>query len=280
MGVQQLNENRERLMSAKEDFETAYLKPDPFAYYQAYAPTRLSIVEYPAALVRAARSFGLADGPVIDMGCGYGTLGALLRTERDIEAVYKAYLAGEVVESETAKPEIVGVDHSPQALASAERSGLIDDGLALDLNSGPPEFPGNMNLEGSIGVCCAVLGYVQPRALRAAFDLIRPRIAFVTCVTWLADEFCDAFVGSLFNVTEISRAPLFQRWATPGEKVRMPGALVQDAHRANCYVLSRGHPPIDVLTDCVEDLRRRRAASTWLAAEWLSAELQVPEVAN
>jgi SAM-dependent methyltransferase len=262
-------------MAVKADFDAVYAESQPFAYYRAYSPTRLSIVEYLAALVQASRRAGLAAGPVIDVGCGYGTLGALLRTDFTMEQVYELYTAGNAITVNPVTghaPVVVGVDQSYRAILSAEAEGLIDRSLRVDLNE-EPELLTNLCAEDGIVVCCAVLGYVRPEALLVALDALRPRLAFVTCVTWLAAEFCDMFAASSLSFTQVSRRPLFQRWATPGEEVEMPAALMQGAHRANCYVLSNGSVPMSMLVKCVEDLRAIRATNAWLAAGRSSAEL-------
>ena len=254
-------------MAFKERFSATYACVDPIPYYRAYAATRLSIVEYPAALVRTARELDLARGPVVDLGCGYGTLGALLRTGRDIEGVYAAYMEGEVLRCSPDRahdPVITGVDQSRPALDAARHARLIDSGLERDLN-GRQTFPAALG-ENSIVSCCAVLGYVRPQALRVAIEQIRPRIAFVTCVTWIGAEFRGVFRKSPYTITKINRLPLFQRWATPREGRQMPAALINGAHRADAYLLSLGEVSLEPLVQQVEATRARRAASHWLAA--------------
>jgi len=254
-------------MRAKESFADVYNAPTPIPYYRGYAATRLSIVEYGAALVDAALDADLADGPVIDLACGYGTLGALLRTPLGIEGIYASYLQGRELRVQAARggrPRIIGVDSSAEALSAALGAGLIDEGLELDLNSPPATLPGYG--EGSIAVCCAALGYVQPRHLAALLEAIRPRLAIVTCVTWLKGEFLRAFDGGGYRAIQLNRRPLFQRWATAGEEARMTPHLIDGAHRSDCFALSMKEPPLDRLRDRLAAVRASRAKSRWLAA--------------
>lgn len=255
------------LMAAKEPFDDTYTAQDPLPYYESYAATRLSIVEYPATLVRAMVDLGIARGPVVDLGCGYGTLGVLLRTGLDIEGVYSAYLGGDaphLPERLDYSPHIIGVDKSLAALLAAQKAGFVSEGIALDLDASPLDIPDYGR--DVIASCCAVLGYVQPVALRIALDTLRPRVAIITCVTWLVAELCQAFAGSDYEMTRLSDVPIFQRWATSGEELRMPDALIQEAHRAHCFVLSTDVVPATVLKERVECLRAQRAGNTWLAA--------------
>lgn len=263
-------------MAFKEKFAATYSYSDPIPYYRAYAATRLSIVEYPAALVRTARELDLAAGPVVDLGCGYGTLGALLRTGLEIEDIYAAYLEGEVLRcspDRAYEPAITGVDQSRPALAAAQDAKFIDCGLARDLNE-RGTFPVALSKD-SIVACCAVLGYVRPQALRSAIEQIRPRIAFVTCVTWIGAEFRGVFMESAYTITQVNTLPLFQRWATSREERQMPTALISGAHRADCYVLSRGEMPLGPFVEQVEATRARRAVSQWFAADRSDASCEL-----
>jgi SAM-dependent methyltransferase len=254
-------------MAKKESFTDAYQAADPIHYYSRYAPTRLSIAEYVAALIREIVELGLASGPVVDLGCGYGTLGALLRANLDVEGVYASYLAGRrlrLPERTSYEPTIIGVDRSAAALKAAKLDRLIDDGRAMDLNS--TDFEATGFGADAIAVCTAVLGYVQPATLMEAIAAMRPRLAIVTCVTWLAAEFEEASHRQPYAVVQLNRRPLFQRWATAVEESQMPEALIEGAHRADCFLLSSQPVPVNRLAETVEELRARRAASTWLAA--------------
>jgi SAM-dependent methyltransferase len=251
-------------MGEKESFAEVYEATEAGSYYRAYAPTRLSIVEYAATLVRTAVDLG-CDGPVLDLGCGYGTLGLLLRTELGISEAYGEYLAGRAPRAPNGPhvPTIVGFDRSATAPAAALRDGLLDRFEVIDLNALPPGT--SEHGADAIVVCTAVLGYVHPRALRAVLDRLRPRIAIVTCVTWLMPEFLEA-LGEECTVAKLNRLPLFQRWATPGEELRMPNALVEGAHRAECFLLSREPLPVASFRAELERVRRQRADDRWLAA--------------
>lgn len=255
------------LMAKKESFSDAYESGDPRLYYRRYAPTRLSVAEYPAALVRRIAELGIARGPVIDLGCGYGTLGALLRTDLDIEAVYASYLAGSELRLPLDKsytPSIIGIDRAGAALAAARRAHLVDGAYQLDLNS--PEL-GNCDFGAeAIAVCTAALGYVRPAALMRAIVKMRPRLAVVTCVTWLAEEFGRAAREQPYPVMRLNRQPLFQRWATAEETAQMGDALIAGAHRADCFLIGEETAFATALAETVERLQAERGASAWLAA--------------
>lgn len=246
----------------KTSFEDVYYQTDPFPYYARYSETRLSIVEYPAALLRHCLENGFIEGPIFDFGCSYGTLGALLRTDLGIEGLYHLYEAGRLPEAcHRPGPLIVGIDRSRSALASARRSCFVDMGIAMDLNA--PGFWA-WNSGGAIS-CSALLGYVGPLGFRTCVDRLAPATAFVTCVTWVADAFLQAMEGSRYRLMRLNQLPVFQRWATEAELRLMPDCLIEKAHRADVFVLSRGPLPENDLGEVVESVRRRRASSAWLA---------------
>lgn len=255
------------LMAKKESFADVYCASSPVPYYQRYAPTRLSIVEYAAVLVGAINDLGLADGPVVDLGCGYGTLGVLLRTGLDIEGTYSTYLDARDVRvpaEPSPIPTVVGIDQSASALSAALSAGLIDKAVTMDLNS--PRFRPSEFGSQAVAVCTAVLGYVRPSALLATLSAIRPRFAIVTCVTWLASEFVRTFRGQDLTIAKLNRRPLFQRWATPNEESHMAEVLIDSAHRAECFLLSTDPIPVNLLGERIETLRAVRGESAWLAA--------------
>lgn len=257
-----------RRMAAKESYDDVYRPDHPTPYYCRYAATRLSVVEYPAALLRLALRLGLFSGPILDLGCGYGALGYLIRTGRDIESLYRRHLSEEGVHGDPLEidrqREIIGVDRSLGPLQFASNAALVDRAIQMDLNA-HAFCPTKIGRECAVS-CSALLGYVYPSSLRTVLDILRPSIAFVTCVSWLSQEFHAAFEDCDFEVIKLSGPPVFQRWATESELTDMPDALIAGAHRADCYAISGRSLPERKLRECVEIERARRAKSTWLGA--------------
>jgi hypothetical protein len=268
-------------MAAKESFDAAYAGPTAAPYYRLYEPTRLSIVEYAAGLVRFLyKDKGNEDQQsseqIIDLGCAFGTMGMLLRSGLRLEQIYRSYIDGEQrlpAADIDFSPSILGVDSSRPAIAEALRLRTIDSGVVCDLNA-VGALAGQRSSE-AIAVCTAVLGYVTPAALSDVVARVMPRAAVVTCVTWLCDELDAAFTDSPYMLCQLTETPVFQRWATPGEETKMSGALVAGAHRAHCFVLSTDPDrlPTAELASVVEALRYRRGLDPWLAAGRSSCEL-------
>ena len=133
------------------DFSSLYDQADPRAYFRTLAPLDYRQPALLAAyLERHAGTLAAFRGKqrlrVLDFACGYGALGALLRHELTLEALYAYFSedpAGEAIEADRRffaarrkadlAIELGGLDIARRAIAYARACGLIDQGFVVDL---------------------------------------------------------------------------------------------------------------------------------------------------
>ena len=145
----------------KDDFDRVYDLDDPRPYYQGLRPSDYRMPEYVAAWLRARRDVVAAargrSGPLrlLDFGCGFGAIGALLRHEIDMPDLYRHYAgawrpaegranwepdraAFAARRRQDSGFEIGGLDLAANALDYARHLGFIDRAFAEDVVTHPP----------------------------------------------------------------------------------------------------------------------------------------------
>ena len=178
----------------KHDFSPLYNRPDPRAYYQALRPLDYCLPAFACLIfLRCAEWLArLRDKPgikVVDLCCGYGVNGALLRHEVELDELYSRYddpehtatphetLRGHdrkfFAEREQDSPidEIVGVDIADRALDYAEDVGLIDTGVAVDLekDSLPDDLREHL-ADADLITVTGGIGYLSKNTIRRIYE--------------------------------------------------------------------------------------------------------------
>jgi hypothetical protein len=147
-------------LSGKADFDDIYNRPDARAYYQELGAHGYAIPQHAAnvlsPLVRERSQFGGADTvTVLDVCCSYGVGAALLKSDLTLDDLYAHYAAPErrgtplddLVRADTELleehllldgPRVIGLDIADQAIEYAIRTGLLDDGVAENLEECDP----------------------------------------------------------------------------------------------------------------------------------------------
>ena len=176
-------------------FERVYDLDDPSPYFNTIGPAEYRM---PAALVGALKAI---HGPlcalrgagetlrVLDFACGYGAIGALLRHDLSMAALYAryaerqwqpadgrrywdddiAFFAG--LRAETAAFEIGGVDIAGNALAYAAALGFVDRAFPENLVDDAPSDGLRRFLEGGhLVVESGALGVLLPQAFARVLD--------------------------------------------------------------------------------------------------------------
>jgi hypothetical protein len=143
----------------KADFGTIYDQPDPRAYYRTLEPFDYRIPQYGAELfarLLQARSPAAAHGPrVLDVCCSYGVVATLMKTRRDISAIYAHYreaaeqdlTSDELIEADRqllqqhdgpGRPSVIGLDVAANAVAYALATQALDAGAVENLEVDEP----------------------------------------------------------------------------------------------------------------------------------------------
>ena len=145
--------------SAKESFDHIYNQPIPHGYFTTLGgldyeiPSNAKpVLQSVIAGLREAR--GIAVPTVLDLGCSYGINGALLKYDLEVADLVSRYRGrelngtpvGSVIGEDArffarldAKDDlrVVGLDSADRAVRDAVTAGIIDAGIAANLEVGP-----------------------------------------------------------------------------------------------------------------------------------------------
>lgn len=128
-------------------------RPEPYLALSCRAGYRqpenvLRHAEPVYAAIRARAGNGAPPPPVLDLGCGYGALGALARRFGTMEALYRAAGEGALRAASGTWPRndasplrdapLVGLDVAANAIGFARAAGFVDRAVTEDLAAGPP----------------------------------------------------------------------------------------------------------------------------------------------
>jgi SAM-dependent methyltransferase len=177
----------------KADFDGIYNRPDARAYYQVLGAHGYEIPQHAAEVFgRIVRERSLREGTsastVLDVCCSYGVGAALLKSDLELDDLYSHYAASELnnVSSEELiradaallkehllidAPRVIGIDIADQAIAYAVRAGLLDDGVAENLEeSDPSPLFAELLSEVDVITTTGGVGYVTERTFERILD--------------------------------------------------------------------------------------------------------------
>lgn len=188
------NANFEELNGAKAKLDHIYDRPDPRAYF-----SELNKLGY--AIPDAAKPiFQILIGHlqqrwhdtvhVLDLGCSYGVNAALLKHHLSMVDLYEHWGERKLADAQTEELiaydqrffadfdepediEVVGLDPAQNAIAFAEDVGLLDKGIAADLETEPLPAPAKQELRSvDLMISTGCIGYVTQKT----FDRLLPAV--------------------------------------------------------------------------------------------------------
>ena len=185
-----------KLNEGKMDFSDLYTSRDPRNYFK-YLGQLDYIIPHLAQpifdqVIRARRE--RQDGPVtvLDLGCSYAINGALMKYALDYEALRQRYtvptlqgLNSEEVlgldrhfyQSWPQNPgvRVIGLDISENAIRYALSCGLLDHGLAIDLETRDPT-PAEADILADVDIIVSTgcIGYVTSKTFARVLKALRP----------------------------------------------------------------------------------------------------------
>lgn len=209
--------------AVKADMTHIYGRPDPRSYFRELGKVDYKIPDC-AKPVFDSLIHHLEDRknePVcaLDLGCSYGVNAALLKHDLDMDDLYEHWTdplldhatPEQVIDADrlffeelptASSTTIVGLDSSMPAIDYAKNAGLLDEGLALDLERGPlPEAASGMLQPVDIIISTGCVGYVT----ETSFSKLMP-VVTQGQKPWLAN-----FVLRMFSFE-----PIAQELATHG----------------------------------------------------------------
>ena len=206
------------LNKGKMDFSELYTSRDPREYFK-YLGQLDYIIPHLAQpifrqLIRARRALQAGPVTVLDLGCSYAINGALMKHAIDYEGLRQRYTAPalqalsseEVLELDRAyyqawpkHPDVrvIGLDISDNAVRYAEACGILDRGLAIDLESRDPT-PEEADLLSNVDIIVSTgcVGYVTSKTFQRLAKSFRGGK-----LPWVA-----SFVLRMFPYDEITAA--------------------------------------------------------------------------
>jgi hypothetical protein len=243
---------------SKADFTRIYNQPDPRAYFRELVPLDYQVPQQALPVfetVLAASARAGRPRTVLDVCCSYGTIGALLRCQVDLDEIGARYtescLAGlssdELLEADRVfygrrlcrdDVTVVGLDVAAPAINYAVGAGLLTPGWAENLETSAPSAALTTGVR-DVGLIVSTggVGYVGRRTFERLLEVIGDPQDL-----WLA-----IFVLRVFAYDEI--ADSFARYGLVTERV--PGLTVrqrrfvdrEEYEAANHDIVLRGLDP-------------------------------------
>lgn len=176
--------------TGKINLNDIYNNPEPTAYFSTLSRLGYRIPQEAKPrfqrLIEARRSATESEpAKVIDIGCSYGVNGALLKHGLSMDELYRLYEAAEAGDPEKllqrdrdlyAEPadaalEMVGVDPADRAISYAVDAGMLDAGVATDLEKGDPTPQDTAAIENAdLIISTGCVGYVTETSLERLLE--------------------------------------------------------------------------------------------------------------
>jgi hypothetical protein len=176
--------------TGKINLNDIYNNPEPIAYFSTSSRLDYRIPQEAKPkfqqLIQARRSATESDSAkVVDLGCSYGVNGALLKHDLSMDELYQLYRAapaddleallqrdhGLYAEPADAALEMVGVDPAKHAISYAVDAGLLDAGVATDLEKSDPTPDDTAAIENAdLIISTGCVGYVTETSLERLLE--------------------------------------------------------------------------------------------------------------
>ena len=219
----------EEINEAKANLDHIYNQPDPRAYFRELKKLGYAIpgIAKPIfqKLIRHLQRRGDDTLHVLDLGCSYGVNAALLKHDLSMEELYEHWGQKKLTDAapeevvaydqhffadfdEPENIEVIGLDQAENAIAFAEEVGLLDGGLAVNLETEPLSVLANEELAAvDLVTSTGCVGYVTEKS----FDRLLPAVT-EGCPPWIAN-----FVLRLFPFDAIEET--LNDWGYVTEKL-------------------------------------------------------------
>lgn len=184
-----------QINASKANFDDIYKMRDPRAYFSVLGALDYMIPDVAEPVIRQiltakTEADNGADPTVLDVGCSYGINAALHRFRLNFDILRRRYARREMATlspetmikldrhyfsswSETGQGRFIGLDASEPAIRYAKTVGLLDDGVAVDLETGAMT-PDQAGIVGQANVILSTgcVGYVTEKTYRKVLDVM------------------------------------------------------------------------------------------------------------
>ncbi|SFU23041.1 class I SAM-dependent methyltransferase [Mesorhizobium sp. YR577] len=174
----------------KINLNNIYNNPDPIDYFSTLSRLGYRIPQEAKPkfqqLIQARRSTAESESAkVVDLGCSYGVNGALLKHGLSMDELYQLYRAAGAddldallqrdhrlyAEPADATLEMVGVDPANRAISYAVDAGLLDAGVATNLEKSDPTPEDTTVIENAdLIISTGCIGYVTETSLERLLE--------------------------------------------------------------------------------------------------------------
>lgn len=261
--------DNDRVNAAKHDFSRTYNRRWPRAYYQAHLAFDYQIPErarpvFQEVFAACRRAKGKTRLTVVDIGCSYGVNAALLKYQLSLDDLYTAYtgrkarLATKDIDEHRSffaaqvpreDIEIIGIDPAARAVDYALAAGLLDHGIAVNLeNTDLPEAAAALLSSADAFISCGCIGYATAATMLRACTpdaANRPWVASFVMHPFSFKEISEALATLGLRTEELAHYTTRQRrFSSRGERQALLRAmresgLVDEVDRATGYIRSR-----------------------------------------
>ena len=184
--------------TGKIDLTNIYDRLDPRQYYSTLGELDYLIPEaakpvFQTVIDAYRKTRDQEKVRIIDVGCSYGVNAALLKCDLEMDQLYGLYGSRSslntshdnllkrdksFLEASVKDPnlEVVGLDASRNAITYAVAANLLDDGIAENLESGPPSPEAAAVLdEADLVISTGCIGYIGENTLKRIVEVNAPR---------------------------------------------------------------------------------------------------------
>ncbi|MEX2659021.1 MAG: hypothetical protein WD232_04945 [Acidimicrobiales bacterium] len=189
----------------KSNFDKIYTEPDPRAYYETLGGLGYEIPAHSATLFGQVASIVGNGHPakVVDLCCSYGVNSAMLKYDVGFDEVLSHYIdpacrdlgreellcrdRGWLAERASVDaPVVVGVDASAPAIDYACEAGLLDGGMAEDLEVAEPSDALTAELaDVDLISVSGGIGYITERTIDRVLDRAESPWVAALCLRWV-----------------------------------------------------------------------------------------------
>ena len=184
----------EQYGKAKASFEHIYDQPDPRAYFRELRKIGYSLPDAAKSifqkLIARLREGRTDTVHVLDLGCSYGVNAALLKHNISMSELYEHWdqkalapatpdeilacdrrFFGSLTKNE--EFSVIGLDQAASAVSFAKKAGLLDDGIAVDLETDPlPEAASKILARTDLLTSTGCVGYVTKRTFERLLPVV------------------------------------------------------------------------------------------------------------
>ena len=210
--------------------DSIYDRPDPREYFNTLEKLNYAIPGnakplFQKLISQFRRRHQLEEICILDLGCSYGVNAALLKHNLSLDDLYNHWTQDELEDATTEEViqkdrqffddlndsenlKVIGIDQADNALTFAENVGLIDEGLAVNLEQEKLPEDVRQGLEPvDLMISTGCVGYVTEKSFEQLMEPITERKS-----AWIAN-----FVLRMFPYDQIEKA--LSRWDYKTEKL-------------------------------------------------------------